>query len=373
MDANRSMTPLTAIIKAEIAELSAISFHHYMSLCLYHPDYGYYRSGKTRVGREGDFYTSAYVGEIMGEQLAETILRLAGERFAGREIVEVVDWGGGTGRLSRSMMDAWLKRGEAGSRFSLTVIEGNPEHRTMASEQLAAYIEKGIARVIGEQPEELPDWDDRPVIVVANELLDAFPVHRIVRCEGKVWECGVAWDEKAETFTPCLLPQSETNWSEWLEEQNIALLEGQTFEVNLAAARWIRALSMCMNQALLILIDYGDDGEELSAPHRMDGTLLCYAKHRAHNDPYRTPGEQDITAHVNFSHMRQAAEQSGWRQLWYGTQKRFLIESGVMDKLSEHRIADPFNPIAKRNRAIRQLLLSDGMSELFKVQILERI
>ncbi len=372
MDANRSTTPLTAIIRAEIAELSAISFHHYMSLCLYHPEYGYYRSGKTRVGREGDFYTSAYVGEIMGEQLASSILRLTNERFAGSDAVEVVDWGGGTGRLSRAMLDAWSDSGEAGKRFALTVIEGNPEHRQEAGEQLAAYIDAGIARVVGGQLDRLPDWSDRPVVVVANELLDAFPVHRIARRDGRIVEWGVTWDERSESFVSCMLPRSGTNWSAWLEEQGITLLEGQTFEVNPDAAGWIRDLARRTNRALLVLIDYGDEDRELSAPHRMDGTLLCYAKHRAHNDPYILPGEQDLTAHVNFSHMRRAAEQSGWRQIWYGTQKRFLVESGVMDKLAEHRNADPFHPLARRNRAIRQLLLSDNMSELFKVQIFER-
>lgn len=373
MLANQSETPLTAIIRAEIAELSAISFHHYMSLCLYHPEYGYYRSGKTRVGREGDFYTSAYIGEIMGEQLAREIIRLTNERFAGTETVEVVDWGGGTGRLSRAMLDAWASSGEAEGRIVLTLIEGNPEHRREAGEQLAAYIAAGTARVIDGEPEQLPDWTDRPVIVVANELLDAFPVHRIVKRDGRIFEWGVMWDERSESFASRLLPQSETNWAAWLEEQGVTLLEGQTFEVNLGAAVWIRELAGRMNRALLVLIDYGDEDRELSAPHRMDGTLLCYAKHRAHNDPYNLPGEQDLTAHVNFSHMRRAAEQAGWHQFWYGTQKRFLVESGVMDKLAEHRIADPFHPIARRNRAIRQLLLSDNMSELFKVQIFERV
>jgi len=373
MHANQSETPLTAIIRAEIAELSAISFHHYMSLCLYHPEYGYYRSGKTRVGREGDFYTSAYIGEIMGEQLAKELLRLSNERFAGVDTVEVVDWGGGTGRLSRAMLDAWSSSGEAEGRFELTIIEGNPEHRREASEQLAAYIDAGIARVIDGDSEPLPDWSDRPVIVVANELLDAFPVHRILKRDGRIFEWGVTWDDRSESFASCLLPQSETNWAAWLEEQGITLLEGQTFEVNVDAARWIQELAGRMNRALLVLIDYGDEDGELSAPHRMDGTLLCYAKHRAHNDPYSLPGEQDLTAHVNFSHMRRAAEQASWQQLWYGTQKRFLVESGIMDKLAEHRIADPFHPTARRNRAIRQLLLSDNMSELFKVQIFERI
>jgi SAM-dependent MidA family methyltransferase len=139
--------------------------------------------------------------------------------------------------------------------------------------------------------------------------------------------------------------------------------------LNLDAADWVEKLASRLKQAILVFIDYGDETEELIAPHRMDGTLLCYYKHRVHNDPYLLPGEQDITSHVNFSHIRRVAIQTGCRELSYGTQKKFLVESGILEKLSAHSLTDPFHPTVRRNRAIRQLLLSDGMSELFKVQI----
>ncbi|MFD0672029.1 class I SAM-dependent methyltransferase [Cohnella sp. GCM10027633] len=386
MDTERAATPLSAIVEATIrnsgrrayangpheAELSAISFHHYMSLCLYHPEYGYYRSGVSRIGRDGDFYTSAYVGDAMGEQLAESIATMASDSFPGDGPVDVVDWGGGTGKLGAQMLEGWRSLGEAGNRFTLTLIDGNPEHRQEASRRLAPYIAAGSARVAAELPEPLAGRATRPVIVVANELLDAFPVHRIVVKDGAVKEWGVAWDDNAGAPASCLLSDSDRDWAGWLSEHGVTLAEGQTFEVGLDAAEWVRSLADRLPRALLVLIDYGDESAELSAPHRMEGTLLCYAKHRAHDDPYADPGEQDMTAHVNFSHMRQAAEAAGWRQRWYGTQKRFLVESGIMNKLSEHNIADPFHPVARRNRAIRQLLLSDGMSELFKVQIFEK-
>lgn len=392
MKERTTATPLEAIIKAAIAaegrrgeapdglgtppgtELSAISFHHYMSLCLYHPDYGYYRGGVGRVGREGDFYTSAYVGEAMGEQLADAIVRLADERFPDGEPVAVVDWGGGTGRLSRHMLDAWAAAGATGDRFSLTLVDGSPEHRREAGERLEPYIRAGRAQVIGGEPEALRDGGEGPVVVVANELLDAFPVHRVVKSGGLVREWGVTWDEREGAFAPCLLKKDGggTDWAVWLREQGVALREGQTFEICPDAAAWIRSLGDRVRRGALILIDYGDEQQELASAHRMAGTLMCYAKHRAHDDPYLTPGEQDITAHVDFSHMRRAASASGWRESWYGTQKRFLVESGILAKLSEHQIADPFHPVARRNRAIRQLLLSDGMSELFKVQIFIR-
>ncbi|WP_169306580.1 class I SAM-dependent methyltransferase [Cohnella pontilimi] len=346
-----------------------ITFREYMSLCLYHPEGGYYRSGKARVGREGDFYTSAYIGDIMGEVLAERLVRLADERFPDGGPVEAVDWGGGTGRLSAQMLNAWLRLGEEGARFRITVVDGDPEHRRQAEELLAEHIEAGRARVISTEHAEEQAWQERQVAVIANELLDAFPVHRIVRRGGRIWEWGVCWDERRQALSPCLTEPSDFRLEEWLNKQNILLAEGQTTEIGLDGAEWTARLGTMLGDAILIFIDYGDSTAELTGSHRMDGTLLCYEDHRAHDDPYRSPGRQDLTAHVDFDLIRSYALRAGWRELAYATQKRFLVESGVLTKLATHEFTDPFHPVVRRNRSIRQLLLSDGMSELFKVQI----
>jgi SAM-dependent MidA family methyltransferase len=379
LEAVFSETPLSVIVRETISAsqstgqtesgkvLSAIPFHQYMTLCLYHHEFGYYRSGTSRIGREGDFYTSAYVGDLMGEQLASELLRLASEWFPDGEPVEVVDWGGGTGRLGRQMMDTW--DGEAGKRFSLTVVENNTIHRLLANEQLNDYIRAGKARVISNEEGESLTLSDHPVMIVANELLDAFPAHRLVKRASRLWEWGVAWEEEGRCFVPCLMDPCDPRLTQWINEAGITLLNNQTIEVNLDAAEWVSKIVNRLNRAILVFIDYGDETEELIAEHRMDGTLLCYYKHRAHNDPYAVPGEQDLTAHVNFSHIRQSAINSGCKELWYGSQKKFLVESGILDKLSSHHLTDPFHPLVRRNRAIRQLLLSDGMSELFKVQV----
>ncbi|WP_158602249.1 class I SAM-dependent methyltransferase [Cohnella endophytica] len=385
-------TPLVPVIRQQILtssmegttndgrRLSAIPFHHYMTLCLYHPDFGYYRSGTSRVGREGDFYTSAYVGELMGEQLASELSRMAKSWFPEHRNFRVFDWGGGTGRLSKQMLDAWgeenrtsIPERSRAAEFALTVVDGNPEHRRQASEILAPYAEAGVARVIGEE-----DGDEEilstsiggdPIFVLGNELLDAFPVHRVIRREGRLREWGVTWREE-QGFIPCLLDTANPRLEEWTEKYGANPAEGQTFEICLDAADWVHKVAERVDRGMLVFIDYGDETEELLSPHRMDGTLLCYREHRAHNDPYAFPGEQDMTAHVNFSHIRRIAERSGWEERWYGTQKKFLVESGILGKLSAHAETDPFHPVVRRNRAIRQLLLSDGMSELFKVQIL---
>jgi SAM-dependent MidA family methyltransferase len=267
------------------------------------------------------------------------------------------------------MLARWREMGQGGARYRLTVVDGNPEHRRQAEDALETEMTDGRARVLSAKEAESESWSDRKVVVIANELLDAFPVHRIGKKGGKVREWGVAWDDNKQEPFPCLLEEPDPFWSAWLEERGIRLAEGQTADIGIEGAAWPARMAPRLGDAILILIDYGDTAEELTGPHRMDGTLLCYENHRAHSDPYRKPGEIDITAHVDFTLVREQASGAGWKELWYGTQKKFLVESGVMSKLTNHGITDPFHPIVRRNRSIRQLLLSDGMSELFKVQV----
>jgi SAM-dependent MidA family methyltransferase len=352
-------------------QVVCIPFRDYMSLCLYHPKYGYYTSGRIRTGREGDFYTSAFVGDIMGEMLAERLASMAEERFAGAGRVDVIDYGGGTGRLSRQMLDRWAAMGEAGERFALTLVDGNPAHLEEAGVRLEPYIQQGSARILTPEGAEAENWKDRPVMIVANELLDAFPVMRIACKDGRLWEQGV-YEDSGGNFSFCLMDITDPEAERWLADRKVRLREGQKTEIGLEAARWIAGLGARLDTAVLVLIDYGDSTRELTAEYRMDGTLLCYEKHTASSDPFANPGGQDMTAHVDFDLVLHYAEEAGWKQLWYGTQKDFLVESGILGKLAAHAASDPFHPLARRNRAIRQLLLSDGMSELFKVMILTK-
>ncbi|CAM4040965.1 SAM-dependent methyltransferase [Cohnella lubricantis] len=383
-------TPLAAAIEAAIASSSrrgettdgklqrCLTFRDYMEICLYDPAHGYYRSGSAaRVGREGDFYTSAYVGDVMGERLGNWLFKLAQERFGVARRVELVDWGGGTGRLASQMLGGWKEAaGEAAEAEAksvrLTVVDRSPEHRRQAAALLSEPIRAGEARVMDESAAMAEPWRERPAIVVANELIDAMPVHRICVRQGRVREWGVTWNEAKERLEACWTEPSTTRLAEELARMKTSLREGQTAEIGLDGADWVAALAGKLGDAVLVLIDYGDEARELTAEHRMEGTLMCYRRHVASTDPFAAPGEQDITAHVNFTLLSGAAEEAGWQRLWYGTQRRFLTEAGVLEQLAAHDSADPFHPAARRNRAIRQLLLSDGMSELFKVLVLAR-
>lgn len=359
---------------AEGAAVRCIPFRDYMALCLYAPKLGYYRRG-VRVGKAGDFYTSSAIGGEMGACLAAYLADAAAERLGSDEgRIELVDWGGGTGRLAKQMLAGWRSRNpEQAERLRLTVVDGHPEHRLRAEAELAEEIASGRARVMDEPEAERFPWAEERTIVVCNELLDAMPAHRVCLIDGELLEWGVAWDERRGRATACRMePSDERLTPDRLARDGIVLLEGQTAEVSLDGQTWLARLLARLGRALVVVVDYGDESAELVSPHRMDGTLVCYRNHRAELDPFAAPGDQDMTAHVNFTLLRRTADEAGWREIWYGTQKRFLVEAGLLDRLVDHADADPFSPAARRNRAIRQLLLSDGMSELFKVQVFAR-
>jgi SAM-dependent MidA family methyltransferase len=366
-------------IAPEKAAVRCITFYDFMAMCLYDPDFGYYQSGAVRVGKSGDFYTSSAVGTIMGEKLAGCAAQLIAE-YGG--CADVIEWGAGTGRLSKQILDTWARADHVWlSQLTYTVVDGNPVHLAEAERLIREEGSPAAAmpdiRFLRVQEAESNLWNGKPVIIVANELLDAFPVHRLIKHEGQLWELGVALNEDhskegRRPFQYAYLPITNPELERSLTADGIKLAEGQEVEINLAAERWITEMSVRMTEGALIIIDYGHEAEELRASHRMKGTLLCYKDHIAHDDPFQFIGEQDLTTHVNFTACRRAAEKSGWKVIYYETQKQFLIDQGIWNDLLAHDGSNPFGEEARRNRSIRQLLLSDGMSESFKVMILQK-
>lgn len=360
--------PLADAIRAAIGRHpnGAIPFRDYMELCLYHEPYGYYSKEKIKVGKEGDFYTSSSVGTIMGDVLAGFIVRTA--ESSGREgPVRVAEWGGGNGRLARHILDAVGERFPSFyERLVYTMVEISPFHRKLQKEALHSHPNVRFATPDEWLADEASDHD----LVLSNELLDAFPIHRVERKDGELYEWHVRWDEEAERFVKRLLPLEKNGTAaNYLLREGIALREGQSAEANPEAADWIRRIGSRLSRGTLLTIDYGDEAGELYAPHRMQGTFLCYRNHVAFDDPFAYPGDQDMTSHVNFTACIRAGEDVGLTDWSLRTQKRFLLDEGVLGLLAEHDGTDPFSPAARRNRAIRQLLLTDQMSELFKVLV----
>lgn len=346
-----------------------MTFKQYMSLCLYDRQDGYYRSGPVRIGRKGDFYTSSAVGTVLAYCLANYLLTYA----AGREM-QLVEWGAGTGRLTMQIQEAVKAKLDHSSDSPIrpVLIDDHPGHLDEAKLALSPY--RFLSPLFLSSDEAMQTggfWRELPTVVLANELLDAFPVHRITAERGELVELGVAGNAE-EGFFEVHMPLADERIAAAMQRDGIRLTEGQQTEINIEAEEWLGSLREVMGSGRVIIIDYGHEAEEYTAEHRMKGTLLCYSDHSASDEPYLRIGEQDMTSHVPFTSIRHAAQAAGWEIVYYGTQKQFLVDYGAFELLQNHTEADPFGPKARMNRAVRQLLLSDSMSETFKVLILDK-
>jgi SAM-dependent MidA family methyltransferase len=356
---------LIQMIRQEIEQSSvkAIPFHQYMELCLYAPQLGYYTGTRSKVGKKGDFYTSSSIGGLLGEILACHMVKKLAENKS--ENYEIVEWGGGNGQLAQQILDKLLSDfPEFYGRLHFIEIERSEYHRDLQRVNLHKHLDL----ISFWSPEQWREQGNRTdTYIFSNELLDAFPVHRVRNKTGILYELFVGWDETKHAFYECEIRCENIQLLDYLEREKIELHEGQTAEINLAADQWLAETASWLEAGHLITIDYGDIASEIYAIHRMQGTLLCYKDHQAYDNPYIHVGEQDITAHINFSACIHSGIKGGVEEWMLQTQKEFLVQEGILELLQDDHSRDPFGPVAKRNRAIRQLLLGDQMSELFKV------
>jgi SAM-dependent MidA family methyltransferase len=362
-------TKLENVIKSEIDQSPdrSISFYRWMELCLYHPEYGYYMKPGIKVGKEGDFYTVSSLGTIFAEQLIFTFNEMI--RNMGIQRVTVLEWGGGEGRLSEQMISLWredpfLSKVEVG----WVMLELSPDHKQKQRELLGDVAGNIPIRWIPNMS-ELSSEERQSLIVFSNELLDAFPVYRIKKTEEGVQEMRVAWSEDLLQFEYKLMPANEKLLN-YLITYEVKLEEGQEAEINLDLENWARQVASHMEKGYVVTVDYGDVTESLYSSMRPEGTLVAYYKHRATNDVLSRPGAQDLTSHVHFSACMEQGARMGMETVALLTQRDFLLNSGVINKLSEHQETDPFRSDAiRRNRVIRQLLMPGGISDSFKVLI----
>ncbi|TXK77131.1 class I SAM-dependent methyltransferase [Paenibacillus sp. N3.4] len=351
-------------------EEQAISFRDYMEICLYNEPNGYYRNANPKIGKKGDFYTSSSIGTVMGEMVAAFICKEINAQISSADEkgpVHIVEWGGGNGSLALHLIDEIQRSApEVYERLIYTIIESSSYHRNQQQAKLEGHVDRirflNDTMWFAEQAVE-------QIYVLANELLDAFPVHRIRYEAGQFHESYVVWQGETQCFQEIWLPIRSERILDFLDRTEVQWMNGQIAELNLEAEVWMGQIAGQILSGSCLIIDYGDVEEELYAAHRQLGTLMCYRNHQAGDNPFVYQGEQDITAHVNFTGCQDAAINHGFTVCKLQTQREFLVEQGILQKLQDHYDPNPFSEVSKRNRAIRQLLLSDQMSELFKVCI----
>jgi SAM-dependent MidA family methyltransferase len=318
-------------LRAAIADAGGwISFARYMELALHAPGIGYYARGSRQFGAEGDFVTAPELGSLFGRTLARQLKELDGP---------ILELGAGSGALAQTLLGA-LER-------DYFILETSAALRARQAARLGNRV-----RFLDRLPERFRG------VIVANEVADAIPVHAVAWRADGIKERGVAsnlaWQERAAAGE--LLQVAKT----------IDVPVPYESEISLAANGWMRSLADSLEEGVVFVIDYGFPRHEYYHAQRSMGTLMCHTRHRAHGDPFLHPGEQDITAHVDFTALAAAARDAGLEVLGYATQAQFLVNCGITEVLAEANAENALHyaPIAAE---AQQLLSPAEMGELFKV------
>ena len=309
-----------------------ISFARYMDLALHAPGEGYYAGGARKFGPQGDFVTAPELGSLFGRTLARQL----------RGFPRILEIGAGSGALAETLL------GEHDCEY--LILETSTELRDRQQKRLGGkvqFLDALPARFSG--------------AVIANEVVDAMPVHAVAWREAGIMERGVAFDDGKLHWQEREAPGGLRH-----EAQKIDVPIPYESEINLAGNAWMRTLGAMLESGAIFVIDYGCPRAEYYHPQRSMGTLMCHQRHRSHGDVFLEPGRQDITAHVDFSALAAAAREAGLEVLGYATQAQFLVNCGITDVLAEANVENALHyaPIAAQ---AQKLLSPDEMGELFKV------
>jgi SAM-dependent MidA family methyltransferase len=336
-------------IRSEIARSGPMPFPRFMELALYDPEHGYYLSDAARVGRGGaDFLTAPETHPIFGAAVARSVASVW-RRLGESPSFVVREYGAGRGTLATSIVQALAAdepRLAAALRYE--AVEINPHRRA----------EIGSAAVVPLSPAEAAAAPPTPSgYVLANEFLDAFPVHRLIRTAKGLREIHVDTEPGTDRLREVAGPLTDPALEHRLEDEGIDLAEGSQAEVAEGLGQWFEEVGRWLTAGVATIVDYGDDAAKLYDERHARGTLLGYAGHRAVDDPPASVGRQDLTAHVDFTAAVRAANLAGLTTFGRTTQARFLVDLGLEALLETARSAahDPQAWLALRSGVVRLL------------------
>ncbi len=360
---------LVRVILDRIHRRGAIPFAEFMDLALYHPQHGYYRSSREKIGPKGDYYTTPNVHPAFGRLIARQLYQMW-------EILDrpspfiIAEMGAGKGLLCSDILH-YSREHLCPFYDNLRYILAEPSPSFLKDEQSLLAPFSAARKVDWIAPEILLRGEEPFTgCLLSNELVDSFPVHLVCQGKEELREIFVTHDGHSFQEIPGLL--STPLLEDYFRSYAPPLEEGQRAEVNLRALEWIEGVSQTLKRGFVLTIDYGYEAAELYHPARRQGTLLCYSRHTTSEDPYRRIGFQDITAHVNFSALMKKGEAVGLRSLGYQKQYKFLAALGLLADLEneEKNCLQPSSPEFLKNKlAMKSLLVPEGMGALFKVLI----
>jgi SAM-dependent MidA family methyltransferase len=371
-------TPLTPIIREEIrAAGGRITFARFMELCLYHPQHGYYNTERVKLGARGDFFTNAHAGPVFARLLA-IHFHLLWHELGKPARFDLVELGPGDGALAAELLPWIAKRfPEFAATLYYTAVEQSPVLRTRLGERLAPFADRvrvldtlpsgGATQPLADAHGSVTAPPNQGIVggVLANEFFDALPVHIMVRRK-------YGWGERY-----VCLNHDAPAWCEHMgvydDAQRIAARnlgeapDGFIGEVCVAVDDWMGRIDHVLRRGEFIVIDYGYNTERWRENRLPQGTALAYREHQTSEDLLAPPGEQDLTAHVNFTHLKESARRHGLETALHMSQAKFLMELGEPE--FHDVFADCANDLERQKRAqlLKTLILPQGMGETFHV------
>jgi len=358
-----SQAPLVERLRDLIVGGGPITFAQFMVLALYDREHGYYATRSDRPTRDGDFLTAPEMHPIFGAALA-TQVDEAWDRLGRPATFTLREEAAGSGALGLAIAEALSNEAAAALRYQPVEVSAGRE-----SAVRARFAAAGHAAALAASSEAEASLTG---VVIANEFLDALPVHRVTVDGGVLREIHVAWRDG--WFVDEALPPSTSELDATLGLAGVRLVEGQVAEIGLAGHAWVRSLGRLVDRGLVIVIDYGHPATTLYDPERRRGGLLrTYHRHHVGDDPYRFVGEQDLTAHVDWTTLQRIAAEAGLTVLGRTTQAEFLAGLGLGDRLVEFGSrpgADRADYLAARSAVAR--LLDPGALGGFGVLLLGR-
>lgn len=339
-----------------------ITFAEYMDNVLYHPQQGYYSSNQVKIGKEGDFFTSANLGADLGELLAVQFAEMW-EILARPTPFTLVEMGAGEGLMAADILPyLQTQYPDCFGATEYIIVEKAPGLQAAQQQRLSNWPGEKVRWC---------SWTDLPPQSVTgcffcNELLDAFPVHQIIREDGQLGEIYVTIG-RDDRFVEVRGELSTFGIYAYFELVGINLTadnypEGYRSEVNLAALDWVKTVASSLKRGYLLAIDYGYRADKYYHPQRSAGTLQCYYRHQRHHDPYLNVGHQDITAHVDFTALERQGQLSGLEKLGFTQQGLFLMALGLGDRLNALSTAKMgIEQLLQRRDALHQLIDPMGL------------
>jgi SAM-dependent MidA family methyltransferase len=358
----------TDLIREEIMLRGAISFARFMELALYCPETGYYESQKDNVGRGGDFITSVSVGSLFGELLACQFAEWLKTLKLDSSGLKIVEAGAHDGKLAADIL-GWLKVHQPVlyEQIDYCILEPSPRRQAWQKERLNDF---------GPRIHWFAGFDELKAesqhltgIIFGNELLDAFPVHRLGwNAREKSWfEWAVTSEGGKLVWTH--FPRTELLPSLQAPASLLEVLpDNYTIEISPAAELWWHKAAKALTQGKLLAIDYGFNEIEMFSPGRTRGTLRAYHRHRVSDDLLANPGEQDLTAHVNFSAIQKAGESAGLVTERYGTQPEFLTR--ILERALKQKLFGDWT--ARQTRQFQTLTHPEHLGRAFNVLVQTR-